>query len=100
MAFKEISIDRLKFNPFTQDWKRMDADHGRDEKKSNTMTASWGGSRNHVGQDMWQLLYIRPQRYTKEFVDNSEYFTLFLSYRKKKASAECVWKSFRTRCGR
>ncbi len=39
------------------------------------MTASWGG----LGI-LWNVpmatVYIRPQRYTKEFVDQSEYFTL------------------------
>ena len=29
MAFKEISIDTLKINPFHKDFQRMDADHGR-----------------------------------------------------------------------
>ena len=41
----------------------------------NTMTASWGG----IGI-LWAkpvaTAYIRPSRYTKEFVDSSEYFTL------------------------
>lgn len=34
--------------------------------------------------------YIRPQRYTKEFVDNSEYFTLsFLPEEKREALNVC-----------
>ena len=43
MAFKEISIDTLKINPFhkiSKEWMLITAG---DEKKSNTMTASWGG---------------------------------------------------------
>lgn len=43
--------------------------------KTNTMTASWGG----YGV-MWNkevvFVVIRPQRYTKEFVDNTESFSL------------------------
>ena len=43
--------------------------------KVNTMTASWGG----FGV-MWDknvaFVVIRPQRYTKEFVDNSDTFSL------------------------
>ena len=45
------------------------------EEKHNTMTASWGG----VGI-MWGMnvatAYIRPQRYTKEFVDAEDMYTL------------------------
>jgi len=41
----------------------------------NTMTASWGG----LGV-LWNknvaTVYIRPQRYTLEFVNNQDYFTL------------------------
>lgn len=41
----------------------------------NTMTASWGG----VGE-LWfkpvAFVFIRPQRYTHEFVDNSDMLTL------------------------
>lgn len=51
----------------------------------NTMTASWGG----VGV-MWgnpvATCYLRPQRYTKEFVDREDYFTLCFfgeAYRKQ-----------------
>ena len=41
----------------------------------NTMTASWGG----LGV-LWRknvaYIFIRPQRYTKEFIDAGERFTL------------------------
>ena len=43
MAFKEISIESLNFNPFekiSKEWMLITAG---DEEKSNTMTASWGG---------------------------------------------------------
>ena len=41
----------------------------------NTMTASWGGLGVIWGSPA-ATCYIRPQRYTKEFVDREEYFTL------------------------
>ena len=41
----------------------------------NTMTASWGGLGVLWGEPM-ATVFIRPQRYTKEFVDGSDYFTL------------------------
>ena len=72
---KEFYVKTLCFNPFERigsDWCLITA--GR-EGSFNTMTASWGG----VGI-LWNkevaTCYIRPQRYTKEFVDREELFTL------------------------
>ena len=42
MAFREISVEELKDNPFTlinKDWMLITAG---DQQKHNTMTASWG----------------------------------------------------------
>lgn len=71
----EFDITSLSFNPFERidkDWCLITAGN---EAGYNTMTASWGG----VGI-LWNkpvaTCYIRPQRYTKEFVDREEYFTL------------------------
>mgnify|MGYP001082853839 CR=1 FL=1 len=41
----------------------------------NTMTASWGGLGVLWGRPV-ATVYIRPQRYTKEFVDAGDTFTL------------------------
>ena len=75
MSFREVEINDLKFNPFTKigtDWMLITAGN---EEKHNTMTAAWGG----VGF-LWRknvvTAYIRPQRYTKQFVDDKERFTL------------------------
>ena len=43
--------------------------------KVNTMTASWGGVGVLWGKNV-VTVYIRPQRYTKEFVDANDTFTL------------------------
>ena len=49
------------------------------EGKSNTMTASWGGLGVMWGKKVAYVV-IRPQRYTKEFIDVAESFSLsFLS---------------------
>ena len=68
---KEISYKDLNENAFEmigKDWLLLTA---QKEGKVNTMTASWGG----VGI-LWNkrvaYIFIRPQRYTKEFVDNSD----------------------------
>lgn len=61
----------------------------------NTMTASWGGLGVIWGAPS-ATCYIRPQRYTKEFVDREEYFTLaFFSEEWRKALALCGSKSGR-----
>lgn len=65
----------LSLNPFTligKDWALLTAG---DETGFNPMTVSWG----NMGV-MWNknivTVYVRPQRYTKEFIDRSDKFTL------------------------
>ena len=75
--FEEISVKQLTVNPFCaigDEWMLVSA---LNEKtgKYNTMTASWGG----VGVLFHKpvaYVFIRPQRYTKQFVDGSDYLTL------------------------
>lgn len=77
---KEIAFSELKFNPFeliAKDWMLVTA--GCQERGYNTMTASWGhlGSIwGHGGGQATAVVYVRPQRYTKEFVDRETRFTL------------------------
>ena len=79
---KEVLIEDLKINPYTifgKDWMALTA--GNDVVGFNTMTVSWG----HIGS-IWDsnqrnnlptiISYVRPSRYTKEFMDSQEYFTL------------------------
>lgn len=55
-----------------------------DEKKFNTMTVSWGGLGTIWGRPV-ATVYVRTSRYTHEFMDNYEYFTVsFYSDDKKK----------------
>jgi len=75
MSFKEINAAELDFNPFQKigsDWMLITAGT---EEKFNTMTASWGGAGVLWGKNT-VTCYIRPQRYTKEFVDANDTFTL------------------------
>ncbi len=73
---KEIDIKDLKnWNPFScceKDWFVVSAEK---ENQFNALTASWGGfgrcwNKNTV------TLYIRPQRYTREFIDEEGKFTI------------------------
>lgn len=64
-------------------------------ERCNTMTASWGGLGVIWGAPA-ATCYIRPQRYTKEFVDREEYFTLcFFGEEYRKALSLCGGKSGR-----
>lgn len=77
---KEISVSELNMNPMTmiaKEWMLVTA--GNQERGYNTMTASWGhlGSLwGHGGGLPTAVVYLRPQRYTKEFVDREELFTI------------------------
>ena len=84
---KEISVKELLLNPVTaigQDWMLITA--GTKEAGYNTMTASWG----HIGE-LWGLpttvAYVRPQRYTKQFVDREDLYTLCFFKDKKQELA-------------
>ena len=73
--FKKVDPKTLDLNPFAaigDQWMLVTA--GAPEH-CNTMTASWGGLGVLWGVPM-ATVYIRPQRYTKGFVDGNEYFTL------------------------
>lgn len=75
MAFVETPVEGLQMNPFTKvgrEWMLVTAG---DASGYNTMTASWGGLGVVWGKNV-ATCYIRPQRYTKEFVDAAERFTL------------------------
>ena len=73
-------------------WMLMTAGN-RDSR--NTMTASWGGLGVIWGAPS-ATCYVRPQRYTKEFLDREEYFTLsFYGEEWKKALSLCGSKSGR-----
>lgn len=73
--FKEIDIKELQFNPFTKinnEWMLISAGT---KEKFNTMTASWGGFGILWGMNT-ATVYIRPQRYTKKFIDSNDTFTI------------------------
>lgn len=84
---KEIKHENFQENAFEmigKDWLLITAEK---DGKVNTMTASWGG----VGV-LWNkkvaYIFIRPQRYTKEFVDFSDRLSVCVlpnSYRKELA---------------
>lgn len=74
-SFQPIGAELLEFNPFTKigkDWMLITAG---DENKANTMTASWGGVGVLWGKNV-VYIFVRESRYTKEFIDNGDSFSL------------------------
>lgn len=72
---KEIKPEELQENPFKligKDWMLITAEK---DAKVNMMTASWGGVGIMWGKNA-ATVYIRNSRYTKEFVDQGERFSL------------------------
>ena len=93
--FKKIDPKQISENPirlFADDWALITSG---DEPAYNTMTASWGGLGVLWGKNV-ATCYIRPQRYTKKFVDANDTFTLsFYGPEHKQALSICGSKSGR-----
>lgn len=75
MSFRKIAPQELSENMIRvlkEEWMLLAAG---DRQASNAMTVGWGG----MGV-IWQLpvatCYVRPQRYTYDFTEKSDYFTL------------------------
>lgn len=76
MELKKIESNDFLVNPFKRigrDWMLVTA--GSEEGGVNTLTACWGG----MG-DLWHkdaaFIFIRPSRYTYEFIEKQDTFSL------------------------
>ena len=89
MSFKQIDPKELNFNPFAaigSQWMLVTAG---DNSKLNTMTASWGGAGVLWNKNV-VTCYIRPQRYTREFMESQDCFSLsFLPEKYRSELAYC-----------
>lgn len=89
MNFREIDITGENLNPFDKIGKQWFLVSAGNKESFNTMTASWG----FMGV-MWNkncvITAVRPQRYTKEFIDREELFTIsFFSEKYRDALKFC-----------
>lgn len=92
--FKEISARNIKDNlikAISEEYMLISAG---DENGYNMMTASWGFMGEMWGNDS-VIAMIRPQRYTMEFVDKSDYFSLSFYGENKEIHKICGSKSGR-----
>lgn len=86
------ALDQNVFSLIGDQWMLITA--GKQDQ-CNTMTASWGGLGVLWGKPV-ATVYIRPQRYTLEFVEREDTFTLcFFGEQYRKALALCGSKSGR-----
>ena len=92
---REIDIKSLDFNPFIKIGKEWMLITAGNEEKFNTMTASWGGVGVLWNKDI-AFTFIRPCRYTFEFTEKEEMFSLcFFSEQYRDALTLCGRKSGR-----
>ena len=92
---KKLEVKDLKENFFEAIGKEWMLVTAGTKEEFNTMTASWGG----IGW-LWNkpvaFVFVRPERYTYEFIEKSDYLTLsFLGEANKKIHAVCGSKSGR-----
>ena len=88
MAFKEIKAKDLGENfikNIADEWMLISAGN---EDGYNMMTASWGFVGEMWGNDT-VIAAVRPQRYTMEFIDKNDYFTLSFYGDKKDIHKVC-----------
>ena len=86
------ALDQNVFSLIGDQWMLITAGT---KDQCNTMTASWGGLGVLWGKPV-ATVYIRPQRYTLEFVEREDTFTLcFFGEQYRKALALCGSKSGR-----
>lgn len=74
-GFKRIKPEELKGNPIEligSDWMLITA--GKKDS-FNTMTAAWGGL-GFLWKKPVAFIFVRPQRYTFQFTEKYDYFTL------------------------
>ncbi|HIT08864.1 MAG TPA: flavin reductase family protein [Candidatus Merdivicinus faecavium] len=93
--FHEVNLLQLDCNPFQMIGKSWALVTAGDETACNTMTVSWGGMGVLWGKNV-VTAYIRPQRYTREFLDRFDKFTVsFYDESERDALKLCGSKSGR-----
>lgn len=90
MSFTETSAKELDgFNTFSQIGEKWMLITAGNKEKFNTMTASWGMMGILWTKDV-ATAFVRPQRYTFEFLEKNDYYTLsFFESKYKKQLSYC-----------
>ncbi len=88
--YQKCTASELKLDPITDLGKRWAlVTAAKPDGSINTMTVSWGGTGVLFGRPV-AFLFIRPQRYTREFTEASDFATLsFFSEKYREALTIC-----------
>lgn len=96
MSFKEIKPNELKssvFEDIGSKWMLLTS--AKNDGSINTMTASWGGLGVLWNKNVF-FCFVRPQRYTHEFTEESDRISLsFFDEKYREALKFCGTKSGR-----
>lgn len=88
-TFQPMKTTQFECNPFKTFPEEYALISAGNKEKYNTMTVSWGGFGQLWGKDVC-FVFIRESRYTKEFVDKGDLFTVsFLASAYKPALEIC-----------
>ena len=68
-------VENISYNPFKKFHEQWGVVTAGTKEKFNSMTISWGSLGTIWGQPMITV-FIRPTRYTYEFMKSNEYFTV------------------------
>ena len=68
-------VDKISYNPFKKFHEQWGVVTAGTKEKFNSMTISWGSMGTIWGKPMITV-FIRPTRYTYEFMKSNEYFTV------------------------
>jgi flavin reductase (DIM6/NTAB) family NADH-FMN oxidoreductase RutF len=74
--FKKIKLDDIEFDAnkmFDKNWAVLVA--SKKDKSTNCLTISWGAYGELWGKKI-MIAFVRPERYSHEFIDDSEYFSI------------------------
>ena len=94
MIYKTVDPRSIKDNLIkclAEEWALITAGN---EKSYNMMTASWGFLGEMWGEDT-AMVVVRPQRYTMEFINKNDYFTISFYGENKDIHKICGTKSGR-----
>ena len=94
MIYKTVDPRSIKDNLikcFAEEWALITAGNREDY---NMMTASWGFAGEMWGNDSIAVV-VRPQRYTMDYIDKSDYFTVSFYGDNKAIHKVCGTKSGR-----
>lgn len=74
--FKKIRLDDITFDAnkmFDKEWAVLVA--SKKDGSSNCLTISWGSYGELWGKPI-MIAYVRPERFSHEFIEDSEYFSI------------------------